>query len=568
MGRITSSFGYLAWTVLAYGQTVTLTPSPTSLTFSYVTGSALPAAQTASVKASTGTPTFSVSVTGANSLWLTATPDSGKMPANLSIRVNPTGLSVGTYTAAVVLSASGTANTASIPVNLTVTSPLPTLALSAASLTFSSPPLQPAPQVLHLGTSGGPISFTAAASGAWLTVSPSAGVVLPGQQTVVTVSVDASAVVPQATPYAGKITIVASGVPAANKTQNVNVSLTANSSTPTVTSLWPPGVQVNSPATTVTIRGTNFYVATVVKIAGPGTALATTVLSSTALLAVIPAASLATAGSLGLIVSNPSPGGDSLSVPLLVASTPVVQAIVSAASNVGTAVSPGELVTLYGANIGPSTPSLMQDANADGFVDTSSAGVSVAIDGQPAPLIYAGQNQISVQVPYEATIGTAKTVAVTNGSIVAFGQVDIVAAAPGVFTLDGTGIGQAAALNYNSTSGLYSLNLAASPAKPGDTILLYITGEGDFANTISPRTGLLVPPTLSPLPQITPLPVVTIGGALATLQYAGPLVGSILGLTQLNVTIPAGSTTGTAVPVVVSVGGVASQTGVTLSIHP
>jgi uncharacterized protein (TIGR03437 family) len=73
---------------------------------------------------------------------------------------------------------------------------------------------------------------------------------------------------------------------------------------------------------------------------------------------------------------------------------------------------------------------------------------------------------------------------------------------------------------------------------------------------------------LSPLPQLSPLPVVTIGGAAATVQYAGPLVGSILGLMQINATVPAGSTTGTAVPVLVTVGGVPAQSGVTLSIHP
>ena len=42
----------------------------------------------------------------------------------------------------------------------------------------------------------------------------------------------------------------------------------------------------------------------------------------------------------------------------------------------------------------------------------------------------------------------------------------------------------------------------------------------------------------------------------------------MLGLLQLNVTIPAGSTTGTAVPVTVTIGGNATQANVTLAIHP
>ena len=50
--------------------------------------------------------------------------------------------------------------------------------------------------------------------------------------------------------------------------------------------------------------------------------------------------------------------------------------------------------------------------------------------------------------------------------------------------------GQAAALNYNASTGAYTVNAAANPAKLGDTVLLYLTGEGDYATSVSPRTGL------------------------------------------------------------------------------
>jgi uncharacterized protein (TIGR03437 family) len=560
-------FALLASLAQLSAQTVTLTATPAALTFNYVINAALPAAQTATVKASSGTPTYTVAVTGTNVLWLTATPDSGKTPASLSVRVNPTGLPVGTYSGVVNVIVTGAATPAAIPVTLVVSSPLPTLSLSATTLNFTAPPLQPAPQTFQLATTGGPVSFTATATGApWLSLSPSTGVVLPGEQAIITVSVDASAVTPQNAPYTTKITIVASGVPASNKTQNVTVTLLANSSTPTIATVWPAGVQLNSPATTVTLRGTNFYTGTVVKISGVTTPLSTTVLSPTALLAIIPAPALTSATTLNLIASNPQPGGDSSPAPFMISGSPVVQAVVSVASNAGVSISPGELVTLYGANIGPLAAATLTTTN--GFVDTSLGGVSVTIDGQPAPLLYVSQNQISVQVPYEVTAGPGKNVLVTNGLVVSPGTVAIGAVAPGIFSLDGSGVGQAAALNYNATTGLYSLNLGTAPAKIGDIVVLYITGEGDYAQSLSPRTGLLVPPTLSPLPQLSPLPVVTIGGAVATVQYAGPLVGSILGLMQINATVPAGSTTGTSVPVLVTVGGVPAQSGVTLSIHP
>jgi len=547
----------------AIAQTATLTASPTALNLSYVRGAALPSALVLSVKASAGTPTYIVTTTGTNTLWLTVTPGAGKAPANLSVRLNPTGLAVGTHTATIVVTAAGIAAPAQIPLTLVVTSPQPTLALSDTTLSFSSPPLQPATQTIRLTTTGGPIAFTAAASGAnWMTVSPSAGIVLPGVQLQLTVTVDATSLAPQATPHTGKITIVATGVPATNKTQSVTVTMTANSSTPLIQSLWPPGIQVNSPATTVTIRGTNFYTASVAKIQGVTTPLATTVLSSTALLAVIPANALTTAGTLKLVVSNPAPGGDSLTADFAVTSSPVVQAAVSAASNVVGPVSPGELVTLYGANIGPVTPAGLADTDVDGIADSTVGGVAVKVDGKAAPLLYVSQHQISIQVPYEVTAGIGRAIVVTNGAVTAVGAVDIAAAAPGLFTLDGSGIGQAAALNYNTTTSAYTVNQSSNSAKPGDTVVLYLTGEGDYATSLTPRTGLLIPSSLSPLPQPSPLPTVTIGGVAATVQYAGPLVGSIMGLMQLNVTIPASVTTGTAVPVVVTSLGVASQTGV------
>ena len=82
------------------------------------------------------------------------------------------------------------------------------------------------------------------------------------------------------------------------------------------------------------------------------------------------------------------------------------------------------------------------------------------------------------------------------------------------------------------------------------------------------NTGYIIPSSLKVLPEVNPLPTVTIGGANATVNYAGPVVGSILGLLQMNVVIPTGSTTGATVPVVVTIGGNTTQANVTLAVHP
>ena len=528
------------------------------------------------MKASAGTPSYTTAIVPVNpssALWLIVGPDSGNLPASLSIRTNATGLMVGSYTATVVVTVTGVTNPVNISVTLNVTTPPPSLTAAPTTLNFTYPS-STLSQTVTLSTNGASIQFTATSGSAWATVSPTIGVVLPGDPVTLTIAVSATSLTPQASAYAGKITLTLSG--AASKSQTITVNFTVNSSTPTITSIFPSTLQVNSGDSTVNIRGTNFYSAsasnqTVAKIQGVTTALKTTVISSTALQAVIPAASLLSAGSLSVIVENPAPGGDSAAQTITVASTPTIASVVNAASYATGALSPGELVAILGTNIGPAQPVPMSISS--GYVQPSVGSVSVTIDGKAAPIIYAGANQVNVQVPYEVTAGANKAVSVTNGSNPAAATtVTIAASAPGIFT-DLTGI-QAIAMNYSATTNTeYGFNSAANPAKIGDTVVFYLTGEGDYnSSPLDPNgtsnTGYIVPSSLSTLPQVNPLPTVTIGGASATVSYAGPVVGSILGLLQMNVVVPSGSTTGAAVPLVVTFGSNNTQNGVMLAIHP
>ena len=550
---------------LAATPPVTVTATPTSIAFTYQIGAALPAAQAVAVKPSAGTPAFTTVITGTNSLWLVVSPESGKLPATLSLRANPTSLAVGLYPATVTLTVAGVTTPLTVPVSLNVTAPASTLTLSSTALAFAAPPFPPIAQSVRLTTSGTPISFTATAGSPWLSVSPTVGVVLPGEQVQLTVTVDPSALNPQVAPYVGKVTVAQGGTTGGVKTQTITVNCAVSSSQPTIIGVWPPVVPMNTGAQTVTVRGTNFFTATTAKLQGGSTPLSTTILSSTALLAVIPAAALTAPATLNLIVSNPAPGGDSIPSPVTVGNVPTIQSVGNVASYGAASISPGELVTIFGGNLGPAIPASMTQTN--GFVDLTLGGVSVTVDGQAAPLLYVSQNQVTIQVPYEVTQGSGKQVVLANGTMQATSTVTIAPTAPGLFTADGSGIGQAAALNFSGATG-YSLNASATPVKLGDIVVLYLTGEGDYNLTLTPRTGLIVPATLSPLPQVNPLPTVTIGGAPAAVNYAGPLVGSVLGLLQINAVVAATSTTGVAVPVIVSIGGNTAQGGLTLSVHP
>jgi uncharacterized protein (TIGR03437 family) len=501
---------------------------------------------------------------------VTASPDFGSLNATINILVNPTSLPAGSYASNVTVTVAGVVVPVTIPVNLSVTAAPPMLSLSSTALTFVAPPNPSVSQTIKLTATSGAIPFTAVQTAVpWMTVTPASGVVLPSAPVTLTVAVDASLLNPQLLAYSAKIVVTANGVPPANHAQNITVALTVHTVTPTLVSLWPGGGRPGSPDTTITIRGTNFSSLSVASLQGVVAPLKTTYISPSALDAVIPATQLAAVATLNVLVTNPAPGGASAgTLPFNVTNSPVIAAAVNAASYSAAAISPGVLMTMFGTSLGPITPAFMSDVDLDGFVDTSLGGVSVTIDGVAAPMVYVSQNQVTVQVPYEATAGLAKAIVLTNGALTGNSTVDIAPTGPGVFAIDAAGIGQAAALNYDAATSQYTINSSTNAAKIGDTVVLYLTGEGDYATLISPRTGLLVTPALSPLPQVSPLPTVTIGGAAATVSYAGPLVGSMVGALQINCVIPAGAVTGIGVPLVVTIGGVDSQDGVTLAIKP
>ena len=135
--------------------------------------------------------------------------------------------------------------------------------------------------------------------------------------------------------------------------------------------------------------------------------------------------------------------------------------------------------------------------------------------------------------------------------------VAVAGSAPGLFTLNATGQGQAAAINQDG-----SINTALTPAPIGSFISLYATGEGQTS-----PAGIDGKPA-SDSPPAPQLPVsVTIGGVtVSNLQYAGGAPGQVAGLLQINVQIPRGVQTGSSVPVSVQIGDASSQGGVTVAV--
>jgi uncharacterized protein (TIGR03437 family) len=240
---------------------------------------------------------------------------------------------------------------------------------------------------------------------------------------------------------------------------------------------------------------------------------------------------------------------------------PVLSQVVNGASGIAGGVSPGEILTVRGYSVGASATSGLM-LNNSGLVASNLNGLQVTFDGQAAPLIYTSANQTNLVVPYEVAGKTSTVIEITYAT--AAGTFDtkawslpVMPAALGLFTIDSTGTGQGAIVNQDG-----SINSAANPAARGSVISIYATGEGQ--TTPAGVTGSVTGSGL----KMPVLPVtVTIGGIQAVTQYAGSAPGSVAGLLQVNAVVPQGVSPGSAVPLILSAGGIESQAGVTIAVN-
>jgi uncharacterized protein (TIGR03437 family) len=227
----------------------------------------------------------------------------------------------------------------------------------------------------------------------------------------------------------------------------------------------------------------------------------------------------------------------------------------NAASHVGGAVAPGQIVVISGSGLGP-TQLAVAAPGAGGVYPTQLAGTSVAVNGTPAPLIYTWATQVAFVVPYSVVSGKAQITLGYQGSVATLGPLNVAPSNAGIFTLDTSGEGQASALNADQ-----SVNSAANAAKAGSVISLFVTGEGE---TSPAGVDGLVAQAEAPHP-ILPV-IVTIDGTEVTPAYAGGSPGSVAGVMRIDVQIPSGVRAGPAVPVTVRVGSSLSQIGVTIAV--
>jgi trimeric autotransporter adhesin len=163
---------------------------------------------------------------------------------------------------------------------------------------------------------------------------------------------------------------------------------------PTITSLSPPSVYLNSPTTTIAINGSGFLASSVAYLQN-NTPLPTTFVSATQIKAQISDTALSSEGALYLYVANPQPGGGSTSTTLqVVGLEPIISSVTPTSIVAGT---PSEQILVNGQNF--------------------AAGAKVQWNGINIPATYVNSSQLQFQ-PTTAELATAGLIqlAVSNPS--------------------------------------------------------------------------------------------------------------------------------------------------------
>jgi uncharacterized protein (TIGR03437 family) len=233
--------------------------------------------------------------------------------------------------------------------------------------------------------------------------------------------------------------------------------------------------------------------------------------------------------------------------------------LVNAASYGCLGVSPGELLTVYGDNIGPAQFTTKTDSN--GLVATSLAGTRVLFDGTPGPMLYTSAGQASVVVPYNVAGKTNVSVSVEYlGNATAPLIMPVTATDPAIFTQNSSGLGDGAILRQRGS--VVDLINTANPAQPGDALLVYGHGYGAVTAATSLPDGTIIGSAL-PVP-VASTTVLLDGTAYAiTPFYAGAAPGIVNGVMQVNFFVPSDLAPGSH-SIQLKVGNVTSPLGVNL----
>jgi uncharacterized protein (TIGR03437 family) len=221
---------------------------------------------------------------------------------------------------------------------------------------------------------------------------------------------------------------------------------------------------------------------------------------------------------------------------------PNIDRVVSAADG-SPDIAPGGLISLYGEQLSP-----VSLVSSQIPLPTALGDSCLTVDGLAVPVMFVSPNQINAQLPFEATGNVTFTLFTPGGISNNFNTV-VYTAAPTVFMngVAGPQTGLPLIIRVNNNNELVT---AADPIHGNDTLVIYLTGLG----LTSPRVATGAGAPLSPLAATVGKPTVTLGGAPLNVTFSG-LAPTLVGVYQIDATVPKKITEGLSVPLAISLDG-------------
>ena len=237
---------------------------------------------------------------------------------------------------------------------------------------------------------------------------------------------------------------------------------------------------------------------------------------------------------------------------------PPAIALVANAESASPIIAPNTWVEIQGSNLAqPGDMRIWQGSDFVGnTMPTKLDTVSATVNGKPAFVYYISPLQVNILTPPDAFSGPAQVEVTYNGVTSAAFTAPAQSLSPSFFVFNGGPYVAATHLNGSLIGPATLYPGASTPAKPGETIMLYANGFG--STNVPVQSG-----SVSQSGTLSPLPVVKIGGVAATVQFAG-LVAP--GEFQFNVVVPTSLGNGDQ-SIAATSGGESTQSGALITIH-
>jgi uncharacterized protein (TIGR03437 family) len=204
--------------------------------------------------------------------------------------------------------------------------------------------------------------------------------------------------------------------------------------------------------------------------------------------------------------------------------------IANAAANVAGLYAPNAFVSIYGRNLAYVSRAIGPDDIRAGTLPTVliGTGVRVLINNIPANVYYVSPGQVNVLIPVSLIPGPATLQVINSGLAGPPVSITLGAAAPSIFQADERIV--------IATHGNGPLVTESSPARRGETVVLYATGLGPTAPAALPNQ---IPQGIAPLARIADFRVLLNGETVdpRRVAYAGSTPG-FAGLFQVNLQTP------------------------------